>query len=56
MTTLAQDIKALMDLGHNLERATDLAQKDRAKQIGTRQSKVSLILFTSFYMHYLFFP
>ena len=31
MTTLAEDIAALMALGHNLERATELAQADRAR-------------------------
>mmetsp|Transcript_19019 Transcript_19019/g.27242 ORF Transcript_19019/g.27242 Transcript_19019/m.27242 type:complete len:763 (+) Transcript_19019:38-2326(+) len=31
MTTLAEDIKALMDLGHGLESATELAVADRKK-------------------------
>ena len=31
MTTLADDIKALMDLGISLERATELAVADRNK-------------------------
>jgi len=31
MTTLAEDIKALMDLGHGLERATELAVADRKR-------------------------
>jgi hypothetical protein len=31
MTTLAEDISALMALGHNLEKATELAQADRAR-------------------------
>ena len=30
MTTLAQDIEALMKLGRNLETATQLAREDRA--------------------------
>jgi hypothetical protein len=34
MTTLAQDIKALIDLGHTLERATELATQDRAISTG----------------------
>jgi hypothetical protein len=33
MTTLAEDIASLMALGHNLERATELAQADRARGI-----------------------
>ena len=54
MTTLAQDIEALMALGHNLERATELAREDRDRAIGirTNQSKVPPTLFTSIYMHY----
>jgi len=31
MTTLAEDIKALMDLGHGLESATELAVADRKR-------------------------
>jgi hypothetical protein len=31
MTTLAEDISALMALGHNLDKATVLAQADRAR-------------------------
>jgi hypothetical protein len=31
MTTLAEDIKALMELGHGLERATELAVADRKR-------------------------
>ena len=48
MTTLAEDIKALMDLGHTLERATDLATQDRAKSVG---KKASIPPFTS---HHIF--
>jgi hypothetical protein len=33
MTTLAQDIKALMTLGHDLENATNLAREDRARAV-----------------------
>jgi hypothetical protein len=32
MTTLAEDIKALMDLGHGLGSATELAVADRVKK------------------------
>ena len=31
MTTLAEDIKALMDLGHGLKSATELAVADRKR-------------------------
>jgi hypothetical protein len=31
MTTLVEDISALMALGHNLEKATELAQAHRAR-------------------------
>ena len=30
MTTLAEDISALVALGHTLERATELAKEDRS--------------------------
>jgi hypothetical protein len=33
-TTLAQDIHALVEIGHNLERATELAVADRNRNIG----------------------
>ena len=55
MTTLAQDIEALMALGHNLELGTSHrtpnshARTRRAIGIGTNQSKVHL-----FYSHHLF--
>jgi len=35
MNSLAQDISALMALGHSLERATELAQADRALLLGS---------------------
>ncbi len=37
MTTLAEDIKALMALGHSLSDATQLAINDRARNTGKFQ-------------------
>ena len=47
-TTLAQDIEALMTLGHNLERATELAIADRAITQGKtpQSSRIIYLLFT----------
>ncbi len=39
-TTLAQDINALMDLGLNLEHATDLAINDRARVTQGKQQSI----------------
>jgi len=55
MTTLADDIKALMDLGINLERATELAVADRNK-VPTTQGNYPvpvnfIVLFTSHILH-----
>jgi hypothetical protein len=36
MTTLAEDISALKALGHNLERAIELARADRARNVSRR--------------------
>lgn len=48
MTTLAEDIAALMALGHNLERATELAQADRAQADHARGKNVFFPLSVSF--------
>ena len=53
MTTLAEDIKALMDLGHGLGSATKLAVEDRkrATQPGNYLHPVmGLILWMSLYI------
>jgi hypothetical protein len=46
MTTLAQDIEALMTLGHNLEDATKLAREDRARTT-TPGNEFHPLIFTS---------
>jgi hypothetical protein len=45
MTTLAEDIASLMALGHNLERATELAQADRARGNRLLSPSVPLTIF-----------
>ena len=52
MTTLADDIKALMDLGISLERATELAVVDRNKVPAPGNLCISL---SNFYILYIYF-
>ncbi len=39
MTTLGDEIRDLMSLGHNLETATELAKEDRAKKFAAAANK-----------------
>ncbi len=40
MLSLAEEIQALMDLGHDLITATDLAKEDRAKRFVSPAGKI----------------
>ena len=51
MTTLAQDIEALMALGHDLENATKLAREDRARAVSLPPgTQITIIIYLIYLM------
>jgi len=51
MSSLADDIKALMDLGHSLESATELAVADRNRTPTTQPGNYLILC----YLHRIFY-
>jgi hypothetical protein len=54
-TTLAQDIQALVALGHTLERATELAVADRNRNAGKMICHLWFVYYKEFYSIYFCF-